>query len=67
MVKIREEIVNAMVQIIDMSASKGVFIGADLSTAGTVRDELVHALAESASSDEKLPAAETVEMEPSEK
>jgi hypothetical protein len=67
MVNVRPEILSAVVQIIDMSAAKGVFVGNDLSTVGTVRQELVD-LIKSASLQEKVPAAETVEpVEPSDK
>jgi hypothetical protein len=65
MVNVRPEMLSAVVQIIDMSAAKGVFVGNDLTTVGTVRQELVDLLKSAVT--EKVPAAETVEMEPSEK
>ena len=65
MVNVRPELLSAVVQIIDMSAAKGVFVGTDLTTVGTVRQELVDLLNSAVA--EKVPAAETVEMEPSEK
>ena len=67
MVNLRTEIVSALIQIIDLAASKGVFSGNDLTTVGTIRSELVQTLKENMPKEEKMPAAETVELEPSEK
>lgn len=44
MVEINPVIVNAMIQIIDVAASKGTFVGADITNVGRVREELVAAI-----------------------
>jgi hypothetical protein len=66
MVELRPEVVAVMVQIIDKAASKGMFVGNEITTVGTVRAQLVEELekirpAESAPSDvvkAKIPASE---------
>jgi hypothetical protein len=59
MVEVRPEIIGAVIQIIDLAASKGSFSGNDLSTVGAVRAELVDAVKEQKAFSH--PAAETVE------
>jgi hypothetical protein len=44
MVNLSEEMVKAMISIIDMSAKSGSFVGPNLSVVGQVRSELENAL-----------------------
>jgi len=44
MVKLSPDLVAAVIQIIDMCAKQGVFVGPNLSVAGQVRGELERAL-----------------------
>jgi hypothetical protein len=53
MVNISVELAQAMLQVIDYSASKGVFIGDKLSIAGSVRADIQKAIAAANAPDEK--------------
>jgi len=44
MVEVRPEVVAAVLQVIDLAAKKGVFVGDDLTVVGQVRGELVNAV-----------------------
>ena len=53
MVNISVELAQAMLQVIDYSSSKGVFIGDKLSIAGSVRADIQKAIAAANATDEK--------------
>ena len=44
MVQLNPNTVGAMIQIIDVAASKGVFSGVDITSVGQIRSELVEVL-----------------------
>ena len=52
MVNVNEDMVKAMISIIDMSAKAGVFVGSNITVAGQVRSELERLLQESEKVDE---------------
>lgn len=67
MVKVRPEVVGAVIQIIDESAKKGVFSGADLTTVGNIRQQLVEAINEAMPKPEAKEQPQAPNVKPSEK
>ena len=51
MVSVSEDMVKAMISIIDMSAKAGVFVGSNITVAGQVRNELERLMQESEKAD----------------
>lgn len=62
MLEINPKLVMTMVQIIDLAASKGIFAGKDLTTAGEVRRQLEEVLAPLNEQAEQLEAQRRAEL-----